>query len=135
MKNKPLYFIWLGLLALCAGLGFLPNPDSGVQGLCVILAVICFVPPAVIVYRGWKDRDWEALRLVRNLAIGSLVVTVAALIGNFFTLAAPTWVGDLLYAVLVMVSTPMICGQFWIMSLLLWAAMLWTCVLLLGKKR
>lgn len=135
MKNKPLYLIWLGLLALCAGLGFFPNPDSGVQGLCVILAVICFMPPAVIVYRGWKDRDWEALRLVRNLAIGSLVVTVAALIGNFFTLAAPTWVGDLLYAVLVIVSTPMICGQFWIMSLLLWAALLWTCILLLGKKR
>ena len=135
MKNKPLYFIWLGLLVLCAALGFIPEPNSGVQGLCVILAALCFVPPAVIVYRGWKEKCWEELRLVRNLAIGSLAVTVAALIGNFFTLAAPTWVGDLLYAILVMVSSPMICGQFWIMSLVLWAALLWTCILLLGKKR
>ena len=93
------------------------------------------MPPAVIVWRGWQDKDLEALRLVRNLAIGSLAVTVAALLGNFFTLAAPQWVGDLLYAVLVMVSSPMICGQFWIMSLLLWAALMWTCILLLGKKR
>ena len=57
------------------------------------------------------------------------------LIGNFLTLAAPEWVGNVLYAVLVMVSSPMVCGQIWIISLLLWAALMWTCILLLGKRR
>ena len=134
MNTKPLYYSWLGLFALCAVLGFIPAPDSGTQGLGVIAAVLCFVPPAAIVWFGWKEKSWEDLRLVRNLAAGSLAMTVIAMIANFLTLAAPAWVGDLLYAVLVIVSSPMICGQFWIMSLALWAILLWSCMLLLKKK-
>ena len=135
MAKKSLYIGWAALFAVCAGLGFLPEPAGAAKVLCIIFALACFVPPALIVYLGWKEKDKETLRLVRNLAIGSLVVTLLMLIGNFLTLAAPEWVGNVLYAVLVMVSSPMVCGQIWIISLLLWAALMWTCILLLGKRR
>ena len=135
MTNKSLYIIWGVLFALCAGLGFLPNPEGLDKGICVTVAVLFFAAPAAIVYLNWKKKNWEALRLVRNLAMGSLAVTLMALVANMLTLAVPVWVGDLLYAFLVIVSAPMVCSQVWVMSLVLWAALMWTCILLLGKKK
>ena len=135
MNTKRLYGIWLVAFVICACLGFLPAPAGAAGVLCIILAVAFFVPPVWIVYRSWKDQDRKNIRLVRNLAMGSLMATIVILIGNFFTLAAPEWVGDALYAVLVIVSTPMVCGQIWIISLLLWAALMWSCILLLGRKK
>lgn len=135
MTRKSWYIVWAVLFAVCAGLGFLPEPAGLDTAVCVIAAVLFFVPPAVIVYLGWKGKHWEDLRLVRNLALGSLAVTLLALMANFFSFAAPLWVGDVLYAILVIVSTPMICGQIWFIGLLLWAALLWSCILLLGKKK
>ena len=135
MKKKALYLGWLAMFALCAGLGFLPQPAGLTRGLLIALAVLCFVPPALIVYFGWREKSWEDLRLVRNLAIGSLVMTLVALIGNFLTLAASETVGNVLYAILVILSSPMVCGQIWIISLLLWAALMWTTVALLKKSR
>lgn len=134
MVRKSLYIGWAALFAACAGLGFLPDPTGAAKVLCVVFALLCFVPPVMIVCFGWREKSVEDLRMVRNLSIGSLVLTLTALIGNFFTLAAPEWVGDVLYAVLVIVSSPMICSQIWIISLILWAALMWTCILLLRKK-
>ena len=135
MVKKPLYIAWGILFALCAGLGFVPEPAGAARVILIVLAVVCFVPPVLIVYYGWKERNLEALRLVRNLAIGSLGLTLLVLIGNFLTLAAPEWVGNVLYAVLVMISSPMVCGQIWVISLLLWAGLMWTTIALLKKAR
>ena len=135
MTNQSLYIIWGVLFALCAGLGFLPEPVGLDKGICMVMAALFFVPPAAIVYRSWKKKKLEAVRLVRNLALGSLAVTLAALVANVLALAAPVWVGDLLYAFLVIVSAPMVCSQVWVASLILWAALMWTCILLLGKKK
>ena len=135
MTKKSLYMIWAALFVLTAGLGFIQKPGGAGQVCCIVLAVSFFVPPAVLVYLGWKRNDRESLRLVRNLAFGSLLVTLLVLVANFMTLGAPVWVGDLLYAVMVIVTAPMVCGQAWVVSLLLWAALMWTCILLLGKKK
>lgn len=135
MTNKILYVIWAVLFTLCAGLGFLPEPDGLDKGICITLAVLFYVPPAVIVYMGWKKKNWEDIRLVRNLSLGSLAVTLAALVVNMLSLAMPVWAGNLLYAVLVIVSAPMVCGQVWVLSLVLWACLMWSCILLLGKKK
>ena len=134
MKIKGLYGIWLILFILCACLGFLPEPAGAAGVLCMLLAILFFLPPALIVYKSWQQKELEDIRLVRNLAMGSLILTLAILIGNFLSVAAPEWVGNTLYALLVIISTPMICAQVWIISLLLWAALMWTCILLLRKK-
>ena len=41
---------------------------------------------------------------------------------------------DVLYALLVILSTPMVCSQIWVISLVLWAALMWTCISVLSKK-
>ena len=40
-----------------------------------------------------------------------------------------------LYYLLVVVSTPMICGRYWVYSLLLWAILLWCCIAALRRKK
>ena len=135
MTNKSLYMIWAVLFAICAALGFLVEPAGLDKGICVLMSILFFVPPGVIVYLGWKKKDCEAVRLVRNLALGSLVLTLVMLVANVLTLGATEWVGDVLYALLVILSAPMVCSQYWVLSLALWACLMWTCISLLSRKK
>ena len=74
------------------------------------------------------------LQLVRNLAAWWLVLTTALLVINFMSATAPVHLGDLLYAVLVIVSSPMICGQYWVLSLFGWAFVMFAAMAQLKKK-
>ena len=131
MNQKTLFALWGGLYALCAGLGFIPAPAGVLKALLAVLAVAFFVPPLMIVY-GKSNR--HTLQLVRNLAAWWLVLTTALLVINFMSAAAPVHLGDLLYAVLVIVSSPMICGQYWVLSLFGWAFVMFAAMAQLKKK-
>lgn len=131
MNRKTLFALWGGLYALCAGLGFIPAPAGVLKALLAVLAVAFFVPPLMIVYG--KSNQY-ALQLVRNLAAWWLVLTTALLVINFMSAAAPVHLGDLLYAVLVIVSSPMICGQYWVLSLFGWAFVMFAAMARLKKK-
>ena len=131
MNRKRIFALWGGLYALCAGLGFLPAPAGVLKALLAVLAVAFFVPPLMIVY-GKSNR--HTLQLVRNLAAWWLVLTTALLVLNFMSAAAPVHLGDLLYAVLVIVSSPMICGQYWVLSLFGWAFVMFAAMAQLKKK-
>ena len=54
-------------------------------------------------------------------AAGHLPATFALLVANFLSASASQQVGDVLYAVLIIVSAPMVCSQFWVLSLFLWS--------------
>ena len=134
--NKTSYFaLWAGLFILCAGLGFIPEPQGALKWLLVALSVGFFVPPFLLVDRAGKENDRMALELTRNLAAVSLLLTVAAIIANFFTVMGSDALGNALYAVLVIVSTPMICGQYWVLSLFLWACLLYFAMDKLKKRK
>ena len=124
--NKTSFFaLWAGLFILCAGLGFIPAPEGAVKWLLVAASVGFFVPPLLLVNRAGKKGDRLTLQLVRNLAALSLALTVAAIIANFFTVMASEALGNALYVLLVILSTPMVCGQYWVLSLFLWACLLY----------
>ena len=136
MKNSSWFALWGGLFIVCAGLGFVPAPLGAVKWLLVALSVAFFLPPVVIARRAVQKKDRMTLRLLRDLSIASLVLTVVVLIGNFFTVMAPEAVGNAMYIVLVVVSTPMVCGQYWLLSLFLWAFLMTYCASrLMGTKR
>lgn len=121
MNPKFLYALWGGLLALCAGLGFIPEPGGAWKGLMVLLAVSCFIPPFLLLRRARRGRDRRTLELLRNLSVASLLVTLVLLIANFMSVMASEALGTVLYYILVIVSSPMVCGQYWAVSLFLWA--------------
>ena len=124
MKSQFLYALWGALFILCAGLGFIPEPAGVLRVLLTGLSILFFLPPAVLVWKGRREKDRMALSLVRNLSIASLSLSVLLIISNFLTVFRSELLGDILHGVLVVVSSPMICSGHWAMSLFFWACLL-----------
>ena len=124
MKTRTILYIWGAMFIVCGLLGFIPAPDGFLKAICVLAAALFFVAPGMLLYRFYKDRDRAALGKMAWVAAGALGATLLLLLSNFMAVGAPTWVGDLLYGALVMVSSPMVCSRFWSVSLFCWACVL-----------
>ena len=124
MKSQFLYALWGALFILCAGLGFIPEPAGVLRVLLTGLSILFFLPPALLVWKGRREKDRMALLLVRNLSIASLSLSVLLIIANFLMAFRSELLGDILHGVLVVVSSPMICSGHWAMSLFFWACLL-----------
>ncbi len=124
MKKNVLYALWGGLFCVCGALGFLPEPEGLAGGFLTAAALAFFVPPAMLLMQAKKEKDAHTLQLVRNLSALSLGLTALCLILNFATAFASEALGNLVHAVLVIVSSPMICSGHWALSLFLWACLL-----------
>lgn len=124
MNKKFLAALWAGLFIVCAGLGFIPEPEESLKSLLTLLSLLFFLPPALLLYDAGRNRDAAALQLIRNLSAISLTLTMVLLILNFLTVLSSEGLGQILYYVLIIVSCPMICSGHWAMSLFLWACLL-----------
>ncbi len=130
MTNRTLYALWGCLFILCAGLGFVPETNV----FLTLLSLLFFLPPAALLYRAGKTGDANTVKLVRNLSALSLGLTLALLVGNFAAALAPEALGTAVYALLTVVSAPMICSGHWAMSLFLWAFLLMGSLNLLKRQ-
>lgn len=120
MKSKNLFILWGGLFVLCAALGFVPNPAGALRFLLILAAIAFFVPPLILIRKGGK----KTRQLIGSLSLLSLCLTTFLIILNFLSVGFSAAVGDALYALLVILSCPMICGQYWVISLFGWAWLL-----------
>ena len=134
MKNSTLFALWGCLFIICAGLGFIPEPVGAGRVLLTLVSIGFFLPPAVLLYRAYKASDRNTALLVRNLSALSLLVTLIFLIANFLSALSSEFLGNVLHAVLVIVSSPMVCCGYWALSLFLWACLLMVSLQLLKKK-
>ena len=134
MKNKHLYMIWGILYVLCTVLGFIPHPEGAAGGLFTVLSVLFFVPSWVLLLRSEKQGEKKTPRTLCILSAASLVLTLVTLICNFLSVGAALAVGDVLYGLLIIVSSPMICSGYWVLSLFLCVYMLMKSISLLRKK-
>ncbi len=135
-NNGFLKAFWIGMFLVCAILGFTPNPQGGNKVLMILLSAVFFLPPAILVWLGIRHRDRKTLRLVRNVSILSLSVTLVTLVANMFSVLGSELLGDILYYILIVVSSPMVCMQYWVASLAAWAVLLWICIFaLLNLKK
>ena len=126
MKNKILYGLWGCLYVLCVGLGTVDDPQGFGKVLLILTSLIFFLPPAVLMYDAIQDENQKTKGILRGISLVSLCATVIILVFNFLSASADTSVGDRLHEVLNLVSAPMLCSQYWIISLFLWACLLWS---------
>ncbi len=131
MSKKNVYVLWGGLFVLCAGLGLIPEPKGALKTVMTVLSLMFFLPPAILLRR---HRDRETLKILRNFAMASLGLTLLGLVANFLSLMAPEAVGNVLYGMLVIVSTPMVCSGYWLLSLFCWAMLLMAALRELGSR-
>ena len=124
MDKGILAAAWIGMYILCCVLGFLPEQQGFSLYVMTAVSVCFFIPPFLLLHKAKAEQDDRTLRLVRRISILSLSLSTVLLVANFLTAGAAEITGDLLYGFLVILSAPMYCGQFWIMSLFLWACLL-----------
>ena len=138
--NKYILFaLWAGMYVLCAVLGFLPPQEGGNRVLLVVMALLFFLPPGLLLYKAWREKDHKVLELLRLIALVVVIATVVTLVVNLLSVAlilimpekAALVFGDILYYLLILVSNPMICGQAWGIGLMGWVALLWSCIYVL----
>lgn len=137
LKDKGiLKALWAGMFILCAVMGFLPATSGATKVMLMLFALLFFAPPFADLWFSWQRKDVQELRLVRNICLVSLGGTMVLLVANVLTVLSSGYgLGNVLYFFLVVVSTPMICGQYWAYSLLLWAVLLWCCIAALRKLK
>ena len=124
MKKKILYIIWGCMAVLCIGFGTLETEDLLLQIPLAALAVVFFVPGAFLLYDAMAESDRKEVLRIRWICIASLVLTLVFMIAFILTAAAGAGSADILYDILLVVSCPMICGQYWLISLFLWSCLL-----------
>lgn len=134
MKEKILYAVWGCFYILCVGLGFIHQPEGLGKALLVLTSLLFFVPGVLLLHDGITTQDRGRLFRLRLVCITSLTLTFAALIASFFTVRAGAAVGSLVHEILALVSAPMLCSQYWALSLFLWACLLMASILFRPKK-
>ena len=131
MKTKQLWLKWLYMAVLCAALGFVPTTDMViVKALLILAAILFFIPPALLLTSG-NRKTAKQVMLISGL---SLVLTTGLIIFNFATaLVSESW-GHFAYILLGIFTTPLLCSQYWALSLFGWACLLSGGMFVLPKK-
>ena len=134
MKNRYLFALWGVLFILCAALGFVAQPGIAMKILMTLLSIVFFAPPALLLRRAARGNDRPLAQLIRNLSVASLVLTAVLIIANFLSAFGGVVLGNMLHSMLVIISAPMFCSGYWVLSLFLWACLM-VCSLNILKRK
>ena len=124
MKKLLLYSLWGCLFVVCVGLGTIHVTDTLVKTALLLISVVFFVPGAILLYDAMTAGDRKGILTIRWISITSLTLTLGTLLAFLLTSSRGSGAADVLYEVLILVSSPMICSQYWMVSLFLWGCLL-----------
>lgn len=124
MKKSHIYSFWAVLYVLCAALSFVEDPEGFGKFLLIATGIIFFLPPFYLVLQARKEKDRKTLKVLRLISICSLSLSLVLIVLNFLSVYFSAYAGLFLYVLLVLFSVPMICSQYWALSLFLWACLL-----------
>ena len=123
MKKSVLYTIWGVLYCACVGFGFVKNPTDGEKIFLVALSMGFFVPPFYLAMEAKKEENPKTMLTLRLISGGVLALSVILLVLNVLSVYFSAHMGLVLHVLLVMFTAPMVCGQYWFLSLFLWACL------------
>ena len=124
VKELILYAAWLCLYILCVGLGTVEDVRGVGKVLFVLTSLIFFLPGVALLVLGRKEKKKGIILGVRITALCSLSLTLVVFCANIASVSASSATGAFLYDVLNLVSAPMFCSQYWILSLFCWGCLL-----------
>lgn len=126
LDYKVLYLLWALMFALTAYLGFLfPNVTAPAERLPLQLATgVFFLPPWAILAKGKATGNDKHVKIVRNLSLTSIGLTVVLLCVNMLSAGMSAELGNALNVALTIVSAPLVCSNFYVMPLFLWGTLL-----------
>jgi len=123
LNKKILYFIWLCLYILCAGLGMISKRNILGDIFLTTLSLAFFIPGILLLYKGIRENDKKTLRTVRILSLCSLLLTLSLIVCNIVLVFAGEAAGQALNCLLILFSAPMFCCYLRGLSPFLWACL------------
>lgn len=133
-KTKKYWIAWGILYLTCTLWGFIPSPDGALYWLLLLTSLGFFIPPGLLLHHAIGKGDRNTVKIIRNLSVLSLTVTTVTIVLNFLSANSSDAAGTVLYWLLIIVSTPMVCSQIWVLSLFGWAVLLMSALLHPKKK-
>ncbi|MBQ2893471.1 MAG: hypothetical protein IJE24_04980 [Oscillospiraceae bacterium] len=124
MKKWLLYTAWAMMYAMCAVLGFISEPQGVLYWIFLAFSLFFFVPPGILTYQAVKKEDIRELKRIRLICLIWLGLTVCLLALNFLSVGFTAAGGKFVYWLLIIGSSPMICGQIWVIPIFLWGCLL-----------
>ena len=124
-KEIILYAAWLCLYILCVGLGTVETVEGIGKVFFVLTSLIFFLPGIFLLMLGRQEDNKKTILRVRIISTCSLSLTVIVFCINIAAAASGQAAGRFLHDLLNVVSAPMFCAQYWIISLFGWACLLW----------
>ena len=124
MKKTFLYWLWGFFYLLCAFISNVESPSASQSVALTVLSLIFFIPPVILLVDAYKKKDEKTIRVIRLLSALSLALTALALIANIAAVNASDTLGIVLHQVLIFASVPMVCSQHFVLSMFLWACLL-----------
>ena len=124
VKELILYAAWLCLYILCVGLGTVEKVEGAGKVFFVLTSLVFFLPGVYLLYLSNREKNRKICLRVRIVAIVSLTLTVIVFSGNVIAVSSSAQAGIILYDLLNLVSAPMFCSQYWILSLFCWGCLL-----------
>ena len=123
-KEWILYIAWGCLYILCVGLGTVETVEGVGKVLFLLTALMFFVPGAWLLYLAMEEKSRKKILRIRIISVCSLALTLIVFSANVMAVAASGEVGSFLHDLLNLVSAPMFCSRYWIVSLFCWACLL-----------
>lgn len=130
-KKSVVYAVWAVWYLICMFLALGKTPEGWAMAPFVLVGLLFFVPPFYLLYLSKKDA--KTIKLVRTISIVSLATFVVLYALNIMSVNWSAAIGTALYYMMVVLCAPIMCGQFFIVSLYLWGCLLWACILMLKK--
>ena len=138
MTKRMLYISWAVMYAVCAVLGFVPNPKGAEYWILMAMTLVFFVPPTILTVKAVKGNDVGELKRIRLICLIWLGLTLTTLVLNFLSVSFTASAGLFVYRALIVLSAPMVCGQIWVIPIFLWGCLLsasWQEIFKRRKKR
>jgi len=129
VNKKQLSILWGVIYLLTVCMGAIPDPGNVLRAFLALAAIGFFVPPGVLLYRSYQEKDPVPAKWIFWISIASLCLTTVFLVANILSVFLPEGVGNVLYAFLLLVSAPMVASQVWVLSMFAWA-----CLMVVSRK-
>lgn len=134
MKKTLLYIFWGCMFVLCVGLGTIESPEGLVKLALIGIALVFFVPGGILLYDALTEGDRKGVLRIRWISLASLSLTLIVMVAFILTGARGLPAAQTLYEILILVSCPMVCGQYYLISLFLWACLLSASFIKMNRK-
>lgn len=133
-KPEKLWIAWGCMYLLCAACGFIPVTSKPLYGLFFLFSLGFFIPGGMLLHYAITRKEKRLILAIRIISLVSLLLTLLLILMNFATARESVAVGNAMYWLLIIFSTPMICSQVWVVSMFGWALLLMTTIFYVKKK-